>query len=150
MPDSQLTPEYMIGYFDAFSKSDFERMASYYHDDIVLTFPGKVMGGKQRGKQSIVDMFKGVQQMFNGTLTFTCPWAAVYGDKGVIQWYTSGHPQQGGFYKNRGCCVWTFKDGKIIEFEDYLDTDIVTAFVPGPPPSNVDEITAKAFHPDFP
>lgn len=154
MTETQLTPEYLIGYFDAFSNSDFEKMASYYHDDIVLTFPGIALGGKHRGIEHIVGMFKGVQQMFKGTLKFKCTWAAVCGDRGVVQWYTEGHPFQGGHYKNRGCVVWTFKDGKIIEFEDYLDTDIVSAFVPGgvptPPPANVDEITAKAFHPDFP
>jgi len=150
MAETQLTPAYLIGYFDAFSNSDFDKMASYYHDDIVLTFPGTRMGGRHRGKETLVGMWKGVQTMFNGTLKFKCTWAGICGDKGVVQFYVSGHPQQGGFYKNRGCVIWTFKDGKIIVFEDFLDTDIISAFVPGPPPANVDEITAKAFHPDFP
>jgi hypothetical protein len=150
MAAQELTPEYLIGYFDAFSDSDFERMASYYHDDISLTFPGKVLGGVTHGKENIVNMFKAVQQMFRGSLKFHCTWAVAIGDKAVVQWFTSGYPQQGGFYKNRGAVIWTFKDGKIIDFQDYLDTDIVTAFVPGPPPADVDQLTVKAFHPEFP
>lgn len=147
---AELTPEYLVGYFDAFSESDFERMGEYYHDDVVLTFPGTVMGGRYHGKQTLIDMFKGVQEMFEGTLKFKCIWATVVGNKGIVQWFTEGHPQQGGHYLNRGVVVWTFEGDKIIDFQDYIDTDIITAFVPGPPPDNVEEITAKAFHPDYP
>ena len=143
-----LTPSYLTGYFDAFSNNDFDRMAHYYHDDIVLTFPGKVMGGRYRGKETLLNMFKGVQNMFNGTLKFNCVWAAEVDGRGVVQWYSEGYPGQGGHYMNRGCCIWTFEGDKIIDFQDYIDTDIISAFVPGPPPPNVDEITAKAFLPE--
>jgi ketosteroid isomerase-like protein len=146
---AELTPEYLTGYFDAFSMSDFDRMAAYYHPEIVLTFPGLVMGGRYRGADTLKEMFRGVQDMFQGTLKFTCPWAAVVGDRGVVQWYTEGHPRQGGHYLNRGCVIWTFEGDQIIDFQDYIDTDIVTAFVPGPPPENVADLTAKAFHPAY-
>jgi ketosteroid isomerase-like protein len=147
---AQLSPEYLIGYFDAFSEGDFDRMAQYYHDDIILTFPGKVMGGRYRGKQTLLEMFRNVQEMFNGTLRFKCTWATVVGNRGIVQWFTQGFPKQGGHYKNRGVVIWTFAGDKIIDFQDYIDTDIISAFVPGPPPEDVDKITAKAFHPDFP
>jgi ketosteroid isomerase-like protein len=143
----ELTPAYLTGYFDAFSASDFDRMARYYHPDIVLTFPGKVMGGQYRGAETLKEMFRGVQDMFQGTLRFTCTWAAVVGNRGVVQWFTEGHPRQGGHYLNRGCVILTFEGDRIIDFQDYIDTDIITAFVPGPPPADVAALTAKAFHP---
>lgn len=63
-------------------------MAEYYHPDIVLTFPGRVMGGQYRGPETLKAMFRGVQEMFQGTLTFTCTWAGVIDNRGVVQWFS--------------------------------------------------------------
>ncbi len=143
---SPITKDYLTAYFDAFSNSDFETMASYYHDDIVLTFPGRVMGGKFTGKETLKEMFQGVQDMFQKTLKFHCTWATVDGNMGVVQWYTEGQ-LAGKTYLNRGCVIWTFEGDKIVDFQDYIDTDIISAFLPGPPPDDIEDITAKAFHP---
>jgi ketosteroid isomerase-like protein len=76
----------------------------------------------------------------------------VIGDRGVVQWFTRGFPRQGGHYKNRGCVIWRFEGTKIVDFQDFLDTEIVSAFfprgVPQVPPADIEQITAKAFIPE--
>jgi ketosteroid isomerase-like protein len=148
----RISKEHLVRYFDAFSRSDFATMESYYHDDIVLTFPGTAMGGKVRGKQAVCALFRAAQEGFAGTLRFHCTWAGVVGDRGIVQWFTTGKPRMGGDYINRGCVVWRFAGGKIIDFQDYIDTEIVSAFFPGgvpsAPPPDVKRFTDKAFFPE--
>ncbi len=142
------TGEDLVAFYAAFTRSDFEFMAQMIHEDCVLGFPGSSFGGKTLGREAIIDKFRGVQAALNGTLRFECDWAVVIGDRGVVQWYTFGTPAHAAAYRNRGAAIFRFHDGLIIDFQDYLDTEIIASLwpagVPGKPPAHLDTLLEKA------
>lgn len=105
------------------------------HPDCVLDFPGSSFGGTTRGREAILQLFRGIQQNMNGTLAFHCRWAMVDGDMAAVHWFTSGKPAHGGDYRNRGVAWFRLDSGLMIEFQDFLDTEIVAAFWPGGAPA---------------
>jgi ketosteroid isomerase-like protein len=125
----------LFDYYAAFSRSDFDAMRAYMHPDCVLDFPGSSFGGTTRGREAILDLFRGIQHIMNGTLTFHCRWGVVDGDMAAVHWFTSGKPVHGGDYMNRGVAWFRLEDGLMIEFQDFLDTEIVAAFFPGGAPA---------------
>lgn len=145
---AKVTGDDLKAFYNAFSGSDFDFMERMLHPDCVLGFPGSSFGGKTVGRKAIMNLFKGIQQIMDGTLRFEVDWAEVVGDRGVVQFYTFGIPPQGGRYQNRGAAIYRFSDGMIIDFQDYLDTEIIQAFwpngQPSEPPDNIEELLSKA------
>ena len=132
------TPEDLIRFYQAFSDSDFNYMLERLHPDCLLGFPGSSFGGNTRGSEAIIEKFRGIQHAMGGTLKFDCQHAWLQDQYGGVQWFTSGQPAHGGRYENRGVVLFRFKDGLIIDFQDYLDTEILAAFWPeGQPASDL-------------
>lgn len=139
-PQPKGSEDAIRAFYDAFSASDFETMASMMHPDCALEFPGSSFGGRIEGRDSIVGLFQGVQQGFVGSLRFHHRWAihnphTSAGDLIAEHWYTTGRIATGGAYMNRGVAWYRLQDGLIRDFLDFFDTEIVSAFFPGGQPA---------------
>ena len=121
----------VVAYFRAFSESDFTTMESMMHPDCFLEFPGSTFGGRINGREAIMGMFRQIQFIMGGSLVFHCKWAMKKDAMAAVHWFTTGTPAHGGKYLNRGVAWFLLEDGRIREFQDFLDTQILDAFWPG-------------------
>lgn len=127
-------------FYDAFSASEFDAMEAMLHPDCILEFPGSSFGGQIAGRTAIMELFRGVQTGFGGSLRFHHRFAmhqphADAGDMIAEHWYTTGRTITGGAYMNRGVAWFRLEDGFVREFLDFFDTQIVDAFFPGGRPA---------------
>ena len=120
----------VIDFYNAFSNSDFDTIASMMHPECTLEFPGRFHPNLVHGREAVVELLKVMQQGLNGSLKFHTKWAIYQGDMTAIHWYTTARPDHGGAYMNRGVAWFKLKDGLVHEFLDFLDTDIISAFWP--------------------
>ena len=132
MKTQKITSEQgIIDFYNAFTNSDFETMATMIHEDCRLEFPGTSFPNVVSGRENIINLLTGVQQVMGGTLAFHTKWAIFKDHMVAAHWYTTGKPVHGGAYLNRGVAWYKLKDGLIHEFLDFFDTQIIAAFWPG-------------------
>ncbi len=113
-------------FFLALGAGDFERVASWLCEDVVLEFPGRRFGGTFSGRRAVTVFMRQNQRLFRGGLKFQVHWAGIVDDRGVVQWTNTGVTRAGGEYGNRGVTVFRFAEGKIALIQDYLDTETLS------------------------
>ena len=65
------------------------------------------------------------QRLFTGGLRFHLSWVGVVEDRAVAQWTNEGTTREGVPYANRGVTVFRLSRDKIVEIQDYLDTETI-------------------------
>jgi ketosteroid isomerase-like protein len=113
----------VVSFFRALSSGDVEPLEEALHEDVVLEFPGRRFGGRFHGRRKVVVFLRQNQRLFRGGLAFTVHWADVLGDRAVAQWTNAGVTREGKEYANRGVTVFRTAGGRIVEIQDYLDTE---------------------------
>ena len=108
--------------FAAWGRGDVGPFADLLADDVVLEFPGSRFGGRFEGKRKVTVFLKRNQRMFDGGLAFDVSWVGLHGDKAVAQWTNRGTTREGVAYANRGVTVFTLASDRVVEIQDYLDT----------------------------
>jgi ketosteroid isomerase-like protein len=139
-PQPTWTEDAIRGFYDAFSASDFDVMGAMLHPACVLEFPGSSFGARVAGRETILELFRGVQAGFRGSLRFHHCYAmhqphASAGELIAEHWYTTGRTVTGGAYMNRGVAWFRIEDGLVRDFLDFFDTEIVAAFFPSGQPA---------------
>ena len=113
-------------FFDDLGRGDFSVIEPRLAEDVVLEFPGKRFGARVEGRRRVLVFLKQNQRLFTGGLRFTVTWAGVAGDRAVAQWTNAGTTRDGKPYANRGATVFRLEDGRVVEIQDYLDTEILS------------------------
>jgi ketosteroid isomerase-like protein len=126
-----VTAEDVRAFFDAVVAGDRDRLEARLHDDVVLEFPGRRFGGRFEGRRRVIVFLRQNQRLFDGPLRFDLAWVGIDGDRAVAQWTNAGRTRDGTEYANRGVTVIRFAaDGRIVEIQDYLDTERIAATWP--------------------
>lgn len=111
-------------FYEALVTGDFDWLAQRLHDDVILEFPGSRFGGRFEGRRRVLVFLKQNQRLFQQGLRFEVHWIGLAGDRAVAQWTNSGVTRSGKDYANRGTTIFRFEPaGRIIEIQDYLDTE---------------------------
>ena len=118
-----MTTDDIRAFFDELSAGEFGALEQRLADDVVLEFPGRRFGGRVEGARRVLVFMKQNQRMFRGGLRFTVHWAAVIGDRAVAQWTNVGVTRDGREYSNRGVTIFRCENDKVVEIQDYLDTE---------------------------
>ena len=83
---------------------------------------------KIKGKEELVrEIYARVRERMEGPLKSQATRILADGDFVVVQARGDNTLKDGRRYANDYCLVFRFKDGKIVEIEEYLDTELVTA-----------------------
>lgn len=125
-------------FFEDLHGGKLDAIAERLHDEVVFEFPGTRFGARVEGKRRVLVFLKQNQRLFRDGLRFDVRWVGVVRDHAVAQWTNAGTTRQGADYRNRGVSVFrAAADGRIIEIQDYLDTEaILTTWPPrSEPPS---------------
>ena len=118
-----MTADDLRAAFEGLGQGAFEPFLDHCHDDVVFEFPGSRFGARVEGKRKVAIFLKRNQRLFDGGLQFTVHWADVVGDRAVVQWTNAGRTREGIDYANRGVTIFRLDDGRVVEIQDYLDTE---------------------------
>ena len=120
----------ILDFYKAFSNCDFEKMHLMMHPECTLEFPGSSFPNLVAGRDNIIDLFRNIQAVMSNSLRFHLKWVIFKEDMTAVHWFTTGNPAHGGRYMNRGVAWYKLKEGLIFEFQDFFDTEIISAFWP--------------------
>lgn len=118
-----MTEEEIRACFDGLGRGDLDTFLAHLADDVVFEFPGRRFGARVEGKRKVGIFMKRNQRLFRDGLAFTVQWAGMSGDRAVAQWTNEGVTREGTAYTNRGVTVFRFENERIVEIQDYLDTE---------------------------
>jgi len=120
-------------FFAAVHAGDWASVEARLHEDVAFEFPGRRFGGRHAGRRKVVVFLRQNQRLFEGGLAFDVAWVGVDGDRAVAQWTNAGRTKTGVDYRNRGVTVFRFdRDGRVLEIQDYLDTETLSETWPRP------------------
>jgi ketosteroid isomerase-like protein len=125
-----MSPQDVVAFFDALSRGDAAAVEPRLAEDVVLEFPGARFGGRFEGRRKVLVFLRQNQRLFQDGLRFTVHWCGVAGDRAVAQWTNAGTTRSGAAYGNRGVTVFRLVDGRVVEIQDYLDTERLAATWP--------------------
>jgi len=118
-----MTEQEIRACFESLGRAEFDVFLAYLADDVVFEFPGRRFGARVEGKRKVRVFFKRNQRLFEDGLVFTVQWVGFSGDRAVAQWTNAGVTRAGTPYANRGVTVFRFEEERIVEIQDYLDTE---------------------------
>ncbi len=125
-----MTEEDIRSFFDQVYAGEWDRIEERLAEDAVLDFAGQRFGGRFMGRRKVLVFLKQNQRLFKDGLKFTVHWAGMSGDRAVAQWTNEGTTRTGMPYSNRGVTIFRTDGDKILEIQDYLDTEMITATWP--------------------
>jgi ketosteroid isomerase-like protein len=114
------------GLYDAYVRRDFERVESYIHDDInwVIYAPRKLFGftGPKHGKQAVLDALGAIAKEY-AIESYAPKIILADGDRAaVVSDVTFAQRSSGRILNFRIADVMRLRDGRIVEFEEFIDT----------------------------
>ena len=120
-----MTEDEVRGFFAALSRGDREVLAGVLDEDVVMEFPGERFGGRFQGKRKVLVFLRQNQRLFRDGLEFTVHWTGVSGDRVIVQWTNAGITRDGQDYANRGVTVFRLESERVVEIQDYVDTEVL-------------------------
>src|SRR5262245_35591440 len=120
-----MTADAIRSFFDDLMQIRFDALEERLAEDVIFEFPGRRFGGRRDGKRRTMTFLRANQRLFTGGLKFHLSWVGVVDDRAVAQWTNEGTTREGIPYSNRGVTVFRLSDDKIVEIQDYLDTEII-------------------------
>jgi uncharacterized protein (TIGR02246 family) len=107
---------------------DIDGFLEFCDPDAVFAFPGtSLLSGVHHGTEEIRRFFQMLFQLV-ADLHFEYRHLLVGRDRAAIEWEDSGHTFRGEPFDNRGVTVMHFRDGRLVEMRDHLDTESLAAF----------------------
>jgi ketosteroid isomerase-like protein len=114
------------GLYDAYVRRDFDRVASYIHDDIdwVIYAPRKLFGftGPRHGKTAVLEALGQIAKDYS-IEDYVPKITIVDGDRAaVLSDVVFAQRSTGRVLNFRIADVMRIRDGRIVEFEEFIDT----------------------------
>lgn len=116
--------------YDAFGRGDINGLLTLFDDDIVWTSPGPPelpTAGTWRGRQQVAEFFAAVDRVFE-IQRFEPETFVAEGDRVIVLGSdTSRIKATGKVIDSAWAHAFTAKNGKIVAFQEYIDTAAVVA-----------------------
>lgn len=110
-------------FFERMFEGDQEAMAEMLDDDLIWWTPGALFGfSGKRGKTEVLRALGSVSGLFPDGLKLIPTKFLEQGDEFAIEAVGDGMTSGGIEYKNVYVFMITMKDGRIVEFHEYMDT----------------------------
>jgi ketosteroid isomerase-like protein len=119
-------PQEIRGFFDALGRAEIETISPCLDEHVVLEFPGRRYGGRFEGRRRVEVFLKQNQRLFRDGLCFAVHWVGESGDRVIAQWTNEGTTRTGEPYANRGVTIFRIAGERIVEIQDYLDTETIS------------------------
>jgi ketosteroid isomerase-like protein len=121
--------------FAAISRADVAKLDELYADDIVLWTAGALPFSGKRNKAQALEGMKMIDGMFPSGIEFTIVAMTAEGDRVAIEATSKGMHVSGAAYENEYHFLMVVRDGRIVQFKEYMDTLLAKEVLLQPPPA---------------
>ncbi len=109
-------------FIDALSRADTDWVLDHYADDMVMWTAGSLPISGPHYKPEIRPLMDGILSAFPDGLTFTITTLTAEEDRVAIEAESRGTHVSGKPYLNQYHFLMRIRDGRVVEFKEYLDT----------------------------
>ncbi len=109
-------------FLDALSRADRDAVEEIYADDIELWTAGTMPFSGTSNKAQALEGMKGILGMFPKGLAFSITAMTAEGERVAIEAESDGIHVSGKPYHNYYHFLMVVRDGKIVQFKEYMDT----------------------------
>ena len=116
---------------DALTRADVDWVKAHYADDFRIWVTGSLPFSGENDKAGAIASMPMVLDLFPEGLTFTAHAMIAEGDRVAIEATSSGKTFRGDQYAQEYCFLMRVRDGKIVEWKEYMDTEHARAVLVG-------------------
>jgi ketosteroid isomerase-like protein len=118
-------------FLDALSRADVATIDGMYADDFSLRVPGTLPFSGTKGKEQALSGIPEVLGLFPDGLRFDIEALTAEGERVAIEATSDGVTFRGDRYQQTYHFLMRARDGKIIEWREYMDTDLARKILVG-------------------
>ena len=111
-------------FLDALSRADTEAIAELYADDFQIWVTGSLPFSGTKGRAEALEGIPAVLGLFPDGLEFQIQALTAEGDRVAVEATSKGTTAQGAVYQQSYHFLLRARDGKIIEWREYMDTEL--------------------------
>ena len=127
----QQNKQHAQAFFDAMNRGDAKALVDAYTDDGQLVTMGNTLISGTYSKAQIAAAAGSIFQVFPQGIRFTIKAMTAEGDRVAVEAESEGLHASGKLYSNQYHFLCRFRDGKLVEFKEYMDTERVTDILCG-------------------
>jgi uncharacterized protein len=127
----QRNKELAKAFFEALNQADAAALLAAYAEDGHLVTMGNTLISGRYDKQQIAAYASGILQAFPKGIRFTIKGITAEGERVAVEADSEGMHVSGKLYTNQYHFLFRFRDGKVVEFKEYMDTERVTEVLCG-------------------
>jgi ketosteroid isomerase-like protein len=118
-------------FIDALSRADTDWVLAHYADDMEMWTAGSLAFSGSHTKDEIRPLMDGILGAFPNGLEFTVKTLTAEEDRVAIEAESSGVHISGKPYDNQYHFLMRIRNGKIVQFKEYLDTQLASEVLLG-------------------
>ena len=131
MSIEQLNKEKAVAFFAALNSGDVAAIVGSYADDGRCVTMGNTLISGTYDKAQISAAAGGIFQVFPKGIRFTIDAMTAEGERVAVEATSEGLHVSGQIYSNQYHFLMRFRDGQLVEFKEYMDTERVTDILCG-------------------
>lgn len=117
---------FVEAFFGYMSSGDVEGIVNSYHDEGYVWTKGRTLISGKFTKAQIQAAAGGIYEAFPEGIRFTILQMTAEDNRVAVEATSTGKHVSGQQYENEYHFLFTFKDGKLLELKEYMDTESVT------------------------
>ena len=122
---------YTRDFIDAMSRSDLSQIVDTYDEDGRVHTMGNTLISGIYDKAQMAQFAGGVLETFPEGITFTILTMTAEDDRVSVEATSEGKHVSGKMYRNHYHFLFTWRDGKLLEMKEFMDTEVVTDILCG-------------------
>ena len=126
MSNAEQNKALVASFFDILNRNDVPALLDLYADDGEVTTMGQTLISGTSGKEAIAAAASGALDVFPDGLKFTVLDVVADDDRVAVEAESQGEHVSGKTYNNQYHFKFRFRDGKLVELKEYMDTEHVT------------------------
>ncbi len=131
MSIEQRNKELVRAFFETLNRADSAAIVDAYAEDGRCITTGNTLISGSYGKEQIRQYAAGILQVFPQGIRFSIQAMTAEGERVAVEAGSEGQHVSGVLYTNQYHFLFIFRDGKIVEFKEYMDTERVTDILCG-------------------
>ena len=131
MSVEQINKDKVRQFFEALNRADGAALFEAYADDGRCITMGNTLISGSYGRAQIKDYAAGILQVFPQGIRFTITGITAEGERVAVEAESDGLHVSGRRYANQYHFLFRFREGRIVEFKEYMDTEQVTEVLCG-------------------
>jgi ketosteroid isomerase-like protein len=131
MTQEQRNRKHAEDFFAAMNRGDAKALVDAYAEDGRLVTSGRTLISGTYSKAQVAAAAGSIFEVFPQGIHFTIKSMTAEGDRVAVEAESEGMHVSGKLYTNQYHFLCRFRDGKLVEFKEYMDTERVTDILCG-------------------